>query len=253
MVEKILTIAKAAGAAIMEVYDKAPADVEITRKGDNSPLTEADRAAHAIIARELEAHFSFPILSEEGAATPYETRKNWETYWLVDPLDGTKEFIKRNGQFTVNIALMQNNRPVLGVIFAPALQRSWCAAEGKAFVEEADGTRSALQVNHKKVGEPMVAIMSRSHGSQSDQDSFLEKYNLADTLSVGSSLKFCMVAEGKADIYYRPKPTSEWDTAAGQAVLEAAGGVMTTPEGESFPYNKENVLNGPFFCTGFAR
>lgn len=249
--EKVIETAQRAGMAIMNIYnDPALAD-KIEMKGDDSPLTLADKAAHEIIVQELSELFTYPILSEESDPGDYESRKEWRTYWLVDPLDGTKEFIKRNGEFTVNIALIHDRRPVLGVIFVPAKKITYVGAEiDGAYKIGENLSRQKIQVNNKD--EKRIAVRSKSHASP-EEDEVLKRYDIEGTISRGSSLKFCMVAEGLADVYYRHGPTMEWDTAAGQAVLLAAGGRMyhgSTEENE-FLYNKEDLLNGSFLCLGF--
>jgi 3'(2'), 5'-bisphosphate nucleotidase len=187
-------------------------------------------------------------LSEEEKEAPYSERQSWTIFWCVDPLDGTKEFIKRNGQFTVNIALIVDGYPVLGVVYAPVLDIYFCADANGAFKIE-KGNRSTLQVNHKT--ENRIAVGSASHAAPEEAE-LLSKYKVTETISVGSSLKFCMVADGKADIYYRHGPTMEWDTAAGQAVLEGAGGTVFDLEGKRFLYNKEVLRNASFLCLGFG-
>jgi 3'(2'), 5'-bisphosphate nucleotidase len=190
------------------------------------------------------------ILSEESDPGDYEKRKDWETYWLVDPLDGTKEFIKRNGEFTVNIALIHKKRPVFGVIFVPVRETVYMGAEIDGAYKMIGSTRQRIHVNKRT--EDRIAVRSKSHASDEEEE-VLQRYGVIGTISKGSSLKFCMVAEGKADVYYRHGPTMEWDTAAGQAVLLAAGGRMYhgSTEEEPFMYNKEELLNGSFLCLGF--
>ena len=250
LVEEIKNIAQNAGAAIMKIYTDADLSQVVDYKADDSPLTLADEAADQVIKKGLEAlAVQYPILSEEGKKMSFEDRKDWTSFWLVDPLDGTKEFIKRNGQFTVNIALIKDHYPVMGVIFVPATNTFYYGSELGAFKEEG-GVKTELKVNYK--GSERVAVRSASHASP-EEDELLAKYDVKDNISKGSSLKFCMVAEGKADIYYRHGPTMEWDTGAGQAILEAAGGKVYKgdEEKERFDYNKENLLNGSFLCLGF--
>jgi 3'(2'), 5'-bisphosphate nucleotidase len=242
----LIATARQAGAKILEIYEHEDFSKVVDMKADNSPLTMADHEANKIIVEALEKYFpEIPIISEEEKAIPYETRKNWSICWLVDPLDGTKEFIKRNGEFTVNIALIENGKPVLGVIYAPVPDIMYFGKRGQgAWKEEEKGKRQPIQVGDKTEG--ITSVESRSHAS--DEDSVLSRYRINDRVSVGSSLKFCSVAEGKADIYYRHGPTMEWDTAAGQAILEAAGGSMHRLDGTPFTYNKENLLNPGFIC-----
>ncbi len=254
-----------AGGAILEIYKR---DFEVEFKADESPLTEADKAAHHIIVDALE-DTGIPILSEESKAIAYEERKEWAKYWLVDPLDGTKEFIKKNGEFTVNIALIDNGRPVMGVVYAPVLQTIYYGLlpeNGEKRTE--DGAWKATDCADKSVDEilssssslplssdfcpPSSAIRvvaSRSHLNE-ETEAFiaeLEKEGRVELVSSGSSLKLCLVAEGSADIYPRIAPTMEWDTAAAQAVVEASGAtVVQYGTDEPLIYNKENLLN-PFF------
>ena len=176
-------------------------------------------------------------------------RESWEAFWLVDPLDGTKEFIKRNGEFTVNIALMVQNRPVAGVIFAPDLDLLYYGQKGDGAIK-ADKNGKSQRINvAENSGKALIVVRSRSHSSQAEED-FFSQYTISETIEIGSSLKFCMVAEGKAHIYYRHGPTWEWDTAAGHAIVEAAGGQMSG-NGASFEYNKKSLLIGSFVVKSF--
>ncbi len=251
-IDHILDISKAAGNAILGIYYDEALSREVESKADNSPLTLADKASNQVIVDGLKEYFpDIPVLSEEGRTINYEERKKWSRFWLVDPLDGTKEFIKRNGEFTVNIALIEDGFPILGVIYAPVPDVLYIGDAGNMISYKITGNedRVDLKVNHKKGNR--IAVGSRSHASQEEAD-LLNQYDVKDTISVGSSLKFCMVAEGKADIYYRHGPTMEWDTAAGQAIVESAGGsVQTFSTGKRFGYNKENLLNGSFLVLGF--
>ena len=248
LIEKVCAIACKAGAAIMEVYS---GDFNVENKSDNSPLTVADRLSHEIITRDLQnLSRDIPVLSEEGKDIPYETRKNWKYFWLIDPLDGTKEFIKRNGEFTVNIALVDGNSPVLGVVQVPAQNKLFCGVVGKwTFVREGDGAPLPIRVRSADLSAGLTVIMSRSHPSP-ELEGYLKNMKVAQALAVGSSLKLCAIAEGKADLYPRLGPTMEWDTAAGQAVVEAAGGSVMTPEGMPLTYNKKNLLNPYFVVKG---
>ncbi len=256
----ICEIARQAGAAIMAIYD---GDHAVEFKDDKSPLTAADKASHEIIAAGLKTHFpEIPILSEEGKNIPYAVRKDWRRFWLVDPLDGTKEFIKRNGEFTVNIALIEDGVPVLGVVYVPAQDKLYCGVAGEgAWVEgprcKAQGARKEakgenlepIHVRRPDADKGLTVVMSRSHPSP-ELEEYLKDIKVAEALPVGSSLKLCVVAEGVADLYPRLGPTMEWDTAAGQAVVLAAGGTVKTPEGTSLEYNKENLLNPYFIVKG---
>lgn len=244
---QVVAIARSAGQAIMQVYQ---GDVAVSRKEDNTPLTQADLAAHRIIEdglASLTPHL--PVLSEESEALPYGTRASWETYWLVDPLDGTREFIKRNGEFTVNIALIEQHRPVLGVVYAPALDLLYFAVEGEgAWRQQGDEAPQRIAVKSYDSARVCVAG-SRSHGSDR-LAGFLAKLGEYELISMGSSLKICLVAEGRADVYPRLGPTSEWDTAAAQCVLEEAGGRLVDSQNRPFRYNtKESLLNPDFFAT----
>ncbi|QCR37770.1 3'(2'),5'-bisphosphate nucleotidase CysQ [Nissabacter sp. SGAir0207] len=241
MLENICQLARDAGAAILEVYEgRQPMDVEV--KTDDSPVTAADLAAHRVIKRGLEALTpEIPLLSEEDPPA-WEVRRNWTRYWLVDPLDGTKEFIKRNGDFTVNIALVEDGKPVLGVVYVPVTGVMYSAADGKAWKEE-NGQRVQIAVRDAR---PPLVVVSRSHGSQELQD-YLAQLGEHQTVAVGSSLKFCLVAEGKAQLYPRFGPTSIWDTAAGHAVAAAAGAQVHDWQGQPLLYTpRESFLNPGF-------
>jgi 3'(2'), 5'-bisphosphate nucleotidase len=256
-------------------------DFEVKQKADRSPLTLADRNAHEVILAHL-SKFSLPLLSEEGRDIPYEERKSWDTFWLVDPLDGTKEFIKKNGEFTVNIALISRSKPVAGVVLVPDKNRLYFASgklgsysadlsqiggwrnskladhgrsknltvsEAADTVAELIGLSNRLPVNPSS-DRPYTIVGSRSHATP-ELESFVEKkrrqYGRVEFISAGSSLKLCLVAEGRADIYPRTGPTMEWDTAAGQAIVENAGGkVLQYDIDKPLLYNKENLLN-PWF------
>ena len=244
-IEIVCDIAKQAGLAIMEIYGSD--DFAIEYKNDNSPLTAADKASHEVIMTGLEKHFpEIPILSEEGASIPYDERKSWQRFWLVDPLDGTKEFIKRNGEFTVNIALIENQKPVCGVVYVPTQDKMYWGIQGQgAWVRHGGNGAQPIQVRKPDFEKGLTVVMSRSHPSL-ELEGYLKNINVAEALPVGSSLKLCVIAEGKADLYPRLGPTMEWDTAAGHAVVAAAGGIVKTAEGHTLKYNKENPLN-PFF------
>jgi 3'(2'), 5'-bisphosphate nucleotidase len=247
LLEEIRTIAEAAGTAIMDVYTT---DFAVELKDDRSPLTAADRAAHRIIVERLnDLADSFPILSEESSAVEISERRRWDRYWLVDPLDGTKEFVKRNGEFTVNIALIDRHRPVLGVVRAPALDLEYSAAAGLGAFRRHDHEPLA-PIRVSAAASPLRIVGSRSHSSPT-----LAAYAraLGDHVlkPMGSSLKICLVAEGEADVYPRLGPTSEWDTAAAQAILECAGGSMMDLQGQPITYNaKDDLLNPHFLAVG---
>jgi 3'(2'), 5'-bisphosphate nucleotidase len=246
LIDQLTAICYEAGKKIMHIYAQPDGwDVEV--KGDNSPLTKADKEANQVIEAGLwSLEVKHPIISEEGKEIAYDQRKTWKTFWLVDPLDGTKEFIKRNGQFTVNIALVENQLPVLGIIYAPATDVLYFGIKGLgAFKVEAKGEQTKIQVSNRTTN--WVAVGSSSHASEEEQ-AFLAQYPISETIKSGSSLKFCKVAEGLADIYVRTGPTMEWDTAAGQCIAESAGATMTRLDGSAFLYNKESLLNGGFVC-----
>ncbi len=241
-------LARKAGDRIMEIYNR---DFSIVQKKDDSPVTEADMAAHAIIDDGLEELApEYPLLSEESASIPFEDRSRWECYWLVDPLDGTREFIKRNGEFTVCIALIENHRAILGVVHAPVLSVTYYAALGMgAFKQEQDNQPVRIQVE-KKRHEKLIVAGSRSHRGDSLKR-FLKNLGDHDLLAVGSALKSCLVAEGKADIYPRLGPTSEWDTAAAHCIVHEAGGFVTDTNMQDLAYNtKPSLLNPHFFVFG---
>ncbi len=232
--------AEKAGAKILEIYDTG--DFSVEAKSDDSPLTQADKAAHQIIVAGLE-ETGLPVLSEEGKDIPYEKRKDWERFWMVDPLDGTKEFIKKNGEFTVNIALIERDTPVLGVVYAPVIDKMYYTLHKEAAVLEVGGIARELKPANRS--EVYSIVASRSHKS-AETEEFLSKYPDAEVVSMGSSLKFMLLAEDKAQLYPRFAPTMEWDTAAAHAILSVLGYSVRKPEGGELQYNKENLLN-PFF------
>ena len=241
-----------AGEAILDVYNAA-GDIEVVSKEDNSPLTIADQQAHKVIAEGLAAlDADIPVLSEESELPDYAERQQWQRYWLVDPLDGTKEFINRNGEFTVNVALIEKGVPVAGWVYVPVksqLYYGWSGTRRAAFKEE-NGVARAIQTRRLDRARPLEVVASRRHGGAT-LAMMLEKAKKVfadiDLKSFGSSLKICMVAEGAADWYPRLAPTSEWDTAAAQAVLLGAGGRIVNQQMEALSYNqKESILN-PFF------
>ena len=249
-----------AGEEILSIYNDPASDFEIEKKADNSPLTIADRKAHEIISRFL-IKTPFPVLSEEGKHLPYSERQAWNTLWIVDPLDGTKEFIKRNGEFTVNIALVHNSVPVLGVIYLPVKKELYFAEDSIGAykltdITELQGTtldvlmKTAVRLPSVQRHDKFVVVASRSHLSP-ETETYIEKIKLEHTevelISSGSSIKICLVAEGKADVYPRFAPTMEWDTAAGHAIARAAGMEMyQAGKDEPLCYNKEDLLN-PWF------
>ena len=250
-IEPVLKIAVEAGRAIMSVYEDEQAFSAVTFKEDSSPLTLADTLSHNIIAKGLiSLHPDIPVLSEEGSDIEYELRKNWEYYWCVDPLDGTREFINRNGEFTVNIALIHRNMPVLGVIYVPCKDLLYYADASGSFKQIPQ--KEPLPIKADLHAQAWIALGSRSHSDASESD-FLSAYPVTELLSAGSSLKFCLIAEGKAHIYYRKGPTMEWDTAAGHAIALASGAMFTNPDGTPFLYNKPSLRNGSFVCRTLAK
>lgn len=249
--QDLIAIARAAGAAILEIYHNE-ADFNVELKSDDSPLTKADRAANTVICKGLESLSEvFPILSEENKTIPYEERKSYPYYWLVDPLDGTKEFIKRNGEFTVNIALVHQQEPVLGVVYAPVLDEMYWAVKGEGAWLERDGKTRKLEANAFRMSDPgLKVVCSRSHLNEGTQ-AFIDALNTPEKVSRGSSLKFLLMAKGEAHVYPRLGPTMEWDTGAAQIVLEEAGGQVIDEEtGKPLRYNKENLLNPYFIAYG---
>ena len=248
LIEPVIKLAHDAGAAILAVYE---GDFAVQQKDDESPLTKADLASHRIIAAGLAALTpDIPLISEEGGLAPFAERSGWSRYWLIDPLDGTREFVNRNDEFTVNIALIDQHRPVLGVVYVPVLGLTYAAATGYgARRADADGQLSAITVAGSSAAVPRI-VGSRSHRGSS-LDAFLEAVGDYELLPMGSSLKFCRVAEGAADLYPRLGPTSEWDTAAAQAVVEQAGGMVLCLDGEPLLYNtKDDMLNPHFMVVG---
>jgi 3'(2'), 5'-bisphosphate nucleotidase len=247
MINPIVDLAVNAGQAILEVY---ATDFDVQSKGDESPLTQADLASHQCIVAGLEKLTpDMPVISEEEGLPSFEERGQWQRYWLIDPLDGTKEFVNRNGEFTVNIALIDANRPIFGVVHVPVLNRTYIGCEGfGAELRDGDSV-TAIHVAESS-GQPVRIVGSRSHRGSS-LDAFLENVGDSDMLPMGSSLKFCVVAEGRADVYPRLGPTSEWDTAAAQAVVEQAGGKVLKLDGNPLLYNtKDEILNPWFIVIG---
>ena len=247
----LIDIAREAGDAILNVYND-PSSIEVQQKSDKSPLTKADKAANDVIVTALAHHFpEIPIISEENKQIEYEERKDFDLYWVVDPLDGTKEFIRRNGEFTVNIALCKKDRPIAGIVSVPVHQEYYYAIRGFGAFKGALEFKKRL--NAKSFGmkdRDLTVMVSRSHLNDATE-SYLAKLNAPKTLPAGSSLKFMRIAEGQADLYPRLGPTMEWDTAAAQIVLEEAGGSLIDWETKSpMKYNKQNLLNPHFVATG---
>ncbi|MBM7586938.1 3'(2'), 5'-bisphosphate nucleotidase [Bacillus pakistanensis] len=255
MIENMISIALQAGKEVLDVYQSP---IEVEHKTDHSPLTLADQKSHTLITEKLKRLTPhYPILSEEGHHIPFNERVNWKTFWLIDPLDGTKEFIKRNGEFTINIALINNNTSVLGVVYAPALDLLYFAEKQKGAFKLTDPHKTKNFMN-ESVKLPIytqkktTAIISRSHITENTKEfinSLQKNEGEIELISVGSSLKFCYVAEGMAHFYPRLAPTMEWDTAAGQIIVEEAGGhVMNDESQRPLLYNKECLRNPSFIC-----
>ena len=248
-IDSLIKIAEEAGDSIMKIYET---DFDHEKKKDNSPLTVADLASNKIICESLKNLTpKIPILSEENSYIPFEERSLWNEYWLIDPLDGTKEFINKNGEFTVNIALIRNHEPIFGLIYAPALHKIfWGCKDHGSFMKSSKDKAKELFTS-KQANKPIRVVSSRSHKSK-DLSEFLN--NLDDYIedSLGSSLKLCLVASGEADLYPRFGKTSEWDIAAGHAIIKFAGGLITDMMGKDIKYNlKEDLINPNFFaaCT----
>ena len=240
----IVKIARQAGKQILAVYET---DFEVRTKADASPLTAADLAAHdTIVAGLKKLTPGWPVLSEESAEIAFETRSRWSRYWLVDPLDGTREFVKRNGEFTVNIALIDDHCPVLGVVHVPVSGRDYYASRQSGAWRQDSGEEPVSIQASPRCSRPVRVVGSKSHRGSS-LDAFLERLGEYHLVPMGSSLKICLIADGSADIYPRLGPTSEWDTAAAQAVVEIAGGKMTNIDGEAIQYNRKADLLNPFF------
>lgn len=246
IIQRLIPCVLQAGDKIMEIYSE---NFDTQYKKDGSPITEADYAAEKIILAELNRiNANILVISEENQSSHIEKPK--DTFFLVDALDGTKEFLNRksNGGFTVNIGLIENKIPVLGIVYAPALRRLFYGSIKSGAREKADGKTKVISVK-KSENKGLVAVASASHRDK-ETNNWLKKKNIETIVSIGSSLKFCLVATGEADVYPRFSPTMEWDTAAGDAILRAAGGTITEPDLSEFNYGKSNYINGPFIAWG---
>jgi 3'(2'), 5'-bisphosphate nucleotidase len=247
LIEEVKKIAIDAGEKIMEIYNDVDS-FEVEQKNDDSPLTRADREANTIICDQLNklAH-QFPIISEENKLVPYSERKDYDYVWMVDPLDGTKEFIKRNGEFTVNIALIHNEASIAGVVYTPVTEELYHAVKGDGAYKVHKGEETPIHcASYHAQDEGLSIVCSRSHLNDATQ-TFIDEYNSPKKVSKGSSLKFLIIAEGEAHIYPRLAPTMEWDTAAAQIILEESGGIMhNVTDNQTVKYNKENLLNPHF-------
>lgn len=254
LIAELIEVTRRAGAAILAVYET---DFEVTHKSDTSPLTQADLAAHAVIASALEELTpEIPLLSEESEPPPWAERRRWARYWLVDPLDGTREFVDKNGQFTVNIALIEGGVPTLGLVGAPTLGRVYVGRlrPRQAHCHE-DGRARAIGGRRMADNRPLTVVASRSHRNDRLErylESLAETFPAVERRAMGSSLKLCILAEGGADLYPRLGPTSEWDIAAAHAVLAAAGGGVWRLDGQPVVYNKREFLNPEFIAVADA-
>ncbi|WP_139557395.1 3'(2'),5'-bisphosphate nucleotidase CysQ [Methylotetracoccus oryzae] len=242
--ESVVALTREAGKKILDIYGT---DFLVDLKGDDSPLTQADLASHESLVRGLATlHPTHPIISEESTAVAPEIRKAWQSCWMIDPLDGTKEFIKRNGEFTVNVALIFDRQPVLGVVYAPVLDLTYFAAEGcGAYKQSGDEVPEPIRVRDRR-GDRLTVVGSRSHQTE-ELMQYLTRLGDHDLTSMGSSLKLCLVAEGAADIYPRIGLTSEWDTAAAHCVVREAGGRVTDLKGQELRYNERDTFLNPYF------
>ena len=261
LIDAVAELAIDAGNAILEIYNGD--DLRVSQKTDGSPLTAADMAAHRLLVAGLQAlEPDTPVLSEESAAVDAEVRNLWQRYWLVDPLDGTAEFVSKNGEFTVNVALIENHRPIMGVVHAPVQGVTYLGSASLGAYRRDDQGQQAIKARSVAsvvdVNQPLVLMVSRRHGD-TEVNQLVKKINRqlggCSVKNVGSSLKICMIAEGHADLYPRLAPTCEWDTAAAQAVLEAAGGAIVDLDFRVLSYNSKADLLNPFFYaigdTGF--
>ncbi len=244
-VEEIIDLARRAGEKTLEVYNK---DFTVEYKDDKSPLTEADLASHNMICEGLQNLYpDIPILSEESKEVPYSKRKNWVSFWLIDPLDGTKEFTKKRGEFTVNIALIKGNKPVLGVVFAPVKDIMYYGSLEGSFKQIGESQPQIIPIEDKREDDTLRVVASKSHFTQETKDYIETLAKDYELVSIGSSLKICLVAEGSADVYPRLGPTMEWDTGAAHAVVRGAGkNIYNFETGKELVYNKESLKN-PWF------
>lgn len=244
--DELVNIARRAGDAIMSFYKNA--GTQTWTKKDDSPLTQADLAAHTVIVEALGILTpQIPVLSEESTAISWQERQAWDRYWLVDPLDGTKEFIKQNGEFTVNIALIDNHQPVMAAVYAPALDKMYYGnSQSGCFLQHAGCAPVRLDVSATSVTQPIRVVGSRSHASP-EMAQFTQQFASVEVVPMGSSLKLCLIAEGLADIYPRLGPTMEWDTAAGHCIAQCAGAKVSQLDGAPLVYNASESLKNEFF------
>jgi 3'(2'), 5'-bisphosphate nucleotidase len=243
-VNHIIALLEEAGRLIMEVYAGGAQAAQVEWKEDNSPLTQADRRSHDYLSQALSTlDHTIPIMSEESFQVPFSERSTWRRYWCLDPLDGTKEFMKRNGQFTINLSLMEDAAPVLGFIHVPVSGHTYWAIKGQGAY--CNDRRQQIQLKANRKSSDWIAIGSGSHGSQ-EEIAVLENYPVSETRKTGSALKFCLIAQGSADVYYRHGPTMEWDTAAGHILVEEAGATFQYIGDSKNNYNKESLVNPSF-------
>jgi 3'(2'), 5'-bisphosphate nucleotidase len=248
--DTISNLAISAGIKVREIYESRSYESSIAYKADKSPLTIADLESNRIIVSGLnDIEPRYPVLSEEGPIAPFDERKSWRRYWLVDPLDGTDEFLLRNGEFTVNIALIDSGRPIMGAIYLPVQEVLYYADANGSFRRRPG--EELQRISSRKNVEPqdLTAVMSRLHFNEADR-AFLKKNGIKKCMPMGSSIKFCLIAEGSADVYYQGSRNMEWDTGAGQAIVEKAGGAVLDERGEALRYNKELLFNGLYLCSG---
>ena len=245
--EPVREIAHAAGRSVLDIYER---EYEVEEKDDHTPVTDADRRSHEIILARLQALTpEIPVLSEESTMVDFDKRAAWKQFWLVDPLDGTQEFINRNGEFTVNIALIDRHRPVLGVVYVPVPALTYFACAGQGAHRQKGGCDvETIRVRRYDSGKPIV-VASRTHAGDATE-TFLKNIGPHDVVTMGSAMKFCLVAQGAADVYPRLGPTMEWDTAAAQCVVEAAGGRVTDLNRQPIGYNKPTLRNPSFLVSG---
>ena len=247
LLNNIISIAQKAGVKILEIYNSNDFSSSVEYKEDNSPLTIADKASNKVIIDEInKLELNIPILSEEEKNVPYSTRKKWDKFWLIDPLDGTKEFIKRNGEFTVNIALIDKGSPILGVVYAPVLDITWYGSSDSGSFIHKNNESNKIKINDNE-NSIVKVVSSRSHANNPKLEEYLKKFKQYELVKMGSSIKMCLVADGSANCYPRFGPTMEWDTGAAHAVVKFAGGnIFNINTNRELKYNKENLLNPGF-------
>ena len=255
VLDSIINVSKNAGQSILDIYNDENKFNNIEIKKDNSPLTLADKASNNIICSSLKKLYpDIPILSEEGTTIDYYERKKWNNFWLIDPLDGTKEFIKRNGEFTVNIALIKDSKPILGVVYAPVLDITWYGSKdiGSFKIEGDSNSKKINVINSIDNNKNIKIVSSRSHSNNPKLKEYTSQFNKFELIKMGSSIKICLVADGSAHYYPRFGPTMEWDTAAAHAIVKYAGGnILNINSKLELRYNKENLLNPGFLVHGF--